>query len=163
MNTNARISALLLAALVIGGVVYTASASPDENQIAPQAGPKAQAARRLIAQRYWFMARWLLAKGEPATITGEVVAQTPGITVVQVDGKNLNILTPRKWLVNGAVQTSAELMDSLHGKTVTMETLKVEHNSGVKTMIYAVYKITSEGITAEPIIGANISPAIPNA
>ncbi len=162
MNTKVKMMALLLTALVIGGVAYVASAAPDTSHIAPQAGPEAQAARQIIAQRHWFLARWLLTKGEPATLQGTVVTHTPGVTVLHVSDRDLNVLTPAMWLVNGQVETGAELMEELGSKAVTMETLKVEHNSGVKTTVYAVYKVTYDGGFAEAILPVNISPAVPS-
>jgi len=159
MNTNVKLMALLLAALVIGEVAYVASAAPDENQIAPQAGPQAQAARRLIAQRHLLLGRWLLTKGEPATLQGTVVTHIPGVTVLLIDGKHYNILTPARWQVRGDVKTGEELLAGLKGQTVTMETLKVEYNGAVKTTVYAVYKITYGETTAEAILPVNISPA----
>jgi hypothetical protein len=158
LNTNVKMMALLLAALVIGGVAYAAFAEPDYNQIAPQAGPEAQAARKNIAQRHWLLARWLLTKGEPATLQGTVVTHTPGITVLQVSDRDLNVLTPARWLANGQVESGAELMEGLKTKTVTMEILKVEYNGGVKTTIYAVYRVTYDGGVAEAILPVNISP-----
>lgn len=155
MNTKTKVLTLLLAGLVLGATAFVVSAVPDENAIAPEAGIKAQTARRLIAQKHWLLGRWLLSKGVPETLEGTVVAHTAGITVLSVEGKNINVLTPAKWLVDGEIVFAKDLIPELSGQ-VTMQTLKVEYLGNVKTTIYAVYKITAVDLSAEAILPVNI-------
>jgi hypothetical protein len=148
---------LLLVGLVIGATTFVVSAVPSEDAIAPEAGEKAQVARRLIAQKHWFLGRWLLSKGVTETLEGTVIAHTPGITILSVEGKNINVLTPAKWLVDGNIVPAKDLIPRLSG-SVKMETLKVVYSGNVKTTIYAVYKITAENLIAEAVLPVNIQP-----
>jgi hypothetical protein len=87
LETKTKILAIMFTVLVIGGPMTMAFAAPDESTIAPEAGESAQAARKLIAQKRIFLARWLLTKGEQTTLEG-TISHTSQVTVVEVDGKH---------------------------------------------------------------------------
>ena len=155
MSSKLKLFALLLAALVIGGTVFAVSALPDEDAIAPQAGEEAQAARRLLAKRYC-LGSWFLKNGAPALLVGTIIDHTPGVTVVQVEDEYINVLTPARWLVNEEIVSAAELFSEWDGKVASMETLKVEKTWNAKVTVYAVYKVTVEGVTAKAVLAVNI-------
>jgi hypothetical protein len=159
LETKTKILALIFTVLVIGGTMTMAFAAPDESTIAPKAGESAQAARRLIAQKRLFLARWLLTKGEQTTLEGTIVTHVPGVTVVETAGSSINVLTPANWLLDGESTKVVDLMAQWKGQTTTMECLRVEYNGKVKTTIYAVYKITVGDSSAEAILPVNISSA----
>lgn len=159
MESKTKILALMFMVLVIGGTMTMVFAAPDESTIAPEAGESAQAARKLISQKRLFLARWLLTKGEPMTLEGTIITHVPGVTVVDVEGKNINVLTPVNWLLGGEAVKAADLMVQWKGQTATMECLRIEYNGKVKTTIYAVYKITVGDASAEAILPVNISSA----
>jgi len=134
-------------------------AAPDESTITPEAGESAKAARKLIAQKRLFLARWLLTKGEQTTLKGTIVSHVPGVTVIDVDSSRINVLTPVNWLLDDEVIKAADFMTQWRGQDVTMECLRVEYSGKIKTTIYAVYKISVGGETAEAIIPVNITSA----
>ena len=155
VNTKTKLSALLLAALVLGVAALAVSAVPNEDAIAPQAGQEAQTARKLLAKRFW-LGGWFLKNGVPAQIEGTIIAHTPGVTVLEVDGEYINVLTPGRWLVDGKIVLASDLFSKWAGKEASMETLKVEKTWNVKVTAYAVYKITVDGVTAQSILAVNI-------
>lgn len=155
MNTPVKLFALLLLALMLGGAAYVVSAAPIDEVSAPKVGEDIQKAHRVLSGRHR-LGFWFLKNGVQTEVIGKIIDHTPGITVVEVDGKYVNILTPTRWLVNGKIMSAADLFEGLLGKSVTLKTLYTEKIWNMKVSAYAVYEITVDGVTAKAVLGVNI-------
>jgi hypothetical protein len=155
VNTPMKLSALLLAALVLGGAAYMVSAAPIEENPVPQTGEGVQSARRLLASRHR-LGFWFMKNGAPMEVEGKIIDHTPGITVVEVNGEYLNVLTPARWLVGDEIVSAADLFEGWLGKSANLKTLYSEKTWNVKVSAYAVYEITVDGVTARAVLGINI-------
>ena len=105
----------------------------------------------------WKVLRYIIKNGEPVSLTGDAVALSRHIMVLDI-GELENVNLPGRWVVNGVVMNLPELYEEyIAGNTVTVDTLKLELVQEAKTVtVYFGYKITIGDIVAEAVLPFNI-------
>lgn len=121
---------------------------------------KRWAACNLIKNPGWI--RYVLKNGTPETLDGIAEVLAGHILVMDVDGEQINVVVPGKWVVDSEVLTSAELFDgepfALGETRISVDTLMIQLKTETHTVTaYFAYKISSEEATANALLPFNIS------
>jgi len=105
----------------------------------------------------WKVLRYIIKNGEPVSLTGDAVALSRHIMVLDI-GELENVNLPGRWVVDGVVMNLPELYEEyISGNTVTVDTLKLELVQEAKTVTaYFGYKITIDDVVAEAVLPFNI-------
>ena len=112
-------------------------------------------------RRAWLGLRFL-KNGVPSTLTGEASAIGNSILVLDTGERQVNIILPPKWILNGQVITTRDLFDGdplsigQHQK-ISLQTLKLELVKNTHTVTaYIAYEIQTEGMVIKALMPVNI-------
>jgi hypothetical protein len=101
-----------------------------------------------------------LNNGTPEALTGQVIAFGVRIIVLEIDGKQVNVIMPPKWVVNGEITSVADLFDGEPlriGQTVSLQTLKLELvKERITIRAYIAYELQANGETIKALLPVNI-------
>jgi len=110
----------------------------------------------------WRLIRFILTHGEATTLEGELLLVEGRILVLEVEGEEVYVALPHRWLVEGEVMTTEELLDGDPlgaGDTLTIDALMLSHEGeGYVVEFYAAYEIEGGGIEARALTPFNIRP-----
>jgi len=104
----------------------------------------------------------LLRNGVPETLEGDVVALARTILVLNVEGEQVNVILPNRWVVGGQILNTSELFDGAplsigESQTIGLKTLKLElARSTYRVQIFVAYEIVSDGETIKALLPFNV-------
>jgi len=111
-------------------------------------------------QRRAMLGLRFLRNGVPETITGRVTTVGARIIVLEIDGKQVNVILPPKWVVDGEIIRTSDLFDGEPlsiGQTVSLQTLKLELvRERITVKAYVAYEIQANGETIKSLLPFNI-------
>jgi len=111
-------------------------------------------------QRRAMLGLRFLRNGVPETITGRVTTVGARIIVLEIDGKQVNVILPPKWVVDGEIISTSDLFDGEPlsiGQTVSLQTLKLELvRERITVKAYVAYEIQANGETIKALLPVNI-------
>jgi hypothetical protein len=156
-KTQAIVVASLMVFLVGAGVVLSLQGVAAEDVSTPTVDR--QEVKCLLTKR-GAIGLWFVRNGVPATLIGDVSVATRVILVLDVEGKAVNVLVPRVWVVNGETMSIKDLFDGdpfSVGETAVFETLRVEWVKDTHTVTsYLAYAIQIREETATALQPFNI-------
>jgi hypothetical protein len=142
--------------LVLGVLISLSTVSAEEPE-------DTQSDRRQIGRsfrRRVSIGRWIIRRGTPETLIGEVSAVEGRILVLDVEGSKVNVIVPKRWIIDGGALNIKDLFNGQRfslGDEVTLETLKVEfEGDAYKVKIYFAHSIQTDGQTASALLPFNI-------
>ena len=110
-------------------------------------------------RRAWLGLRFL-RNGTPETLIGEVATIGASIIVMDIDGNQVNVILPPRWLVDGQVIGIRDLFDGEPlsvGQSVSLQTLKLELvRERITVKAYIAYEIQANGETIKALLPVNI-------
>lgn len=147
METKSKVIALLLAALVVGGVFMTVSA--ENNQPIQQPELK-------DVKHKWFRWRWVratyytLRNGVEDSIDGTIVGYRSGFLRIEQNEENITMLCSLKFIVDGVEKQVQDLKDWV-GEEATIEVAKIDIVGKETKTIRVVKSITVGDVVAEAV------------
>jgi hypothetical protein len=156
-KTKAIIITLLMVIVVASGLVLSLQDASAE-EVPPQTF-EGRGDKRLLKRRNAVLWRFL-KNGVPETLVGKASLIEGCILVLDVQGKIVNVVVPRIWVVDGETLTLQDLFDGDPfdlGEEVTLETLMLELIKDTHTVTsYFTFSIQSDEETAAPLLPFNI-------
>jgi hypothetical protein len=156
MDTKTKILTALVALMIVGGAfaLLPSALAQQEGQQALQGQQKQIMMRRLAVCRY------ILKNGSPVQLVGTVKVAKPGILVLSVEGKDVNVMIPGRWVVDGETVNAKDLFGGNPfkvGDSATVKTLMVEKaGNGFTVKAYIGYVIQVGEVTAKALLPFNI-------
>ena len=156
-KTQAIVIATLIVTVVASGIVLSLQAVSAEET--PPQTFDGQGVKRLLRKREALLWRFV-KNGVPETLEGEASAVERRILVFDVQGKAVNVVVPRMWVINGETLTLQDLFDGApfeFGEEMTLKTLKLELVKDTHTVTsYIAYAIQNHEETATALLPFNI-------
>jgi hypothetical protein len=156
-KTQAIVIATLIVAVVASGIVLSLQAVSAEET--PPQTFDGQGVKRLFRRGNAILWRFV-KNGVPETLEGEASVVERRILVLTVQGKVVNVVVPRMWVIDGETLTLQDLFDGDPfelGEEVTLETLKLGLVKDTHTVTsYIAYAIQSHEETATALLPFNI-------
>jgi hypothetical protein len=156
-KTQAIVITTLIVTLVASGIILSLQAVSAE-EVAPQIF-EGQSEKRLLRRREATIWRFV-KNGVPENLEGEVSVVERRILVLDVQGKVVNVVVPRIWVIDGEALTIQDLFDGNpfeFGEEVTLETLMLELEKDTHTVTsYIAYSIQNHEETATALLPFNI-------
>jgi hypothetical protein len=156
-KTQAIVIATLIVVVVASGIVLSLQAVSAE-EVPPQTfdGPSE---KRLLRRREAIIWRFV-KNGVSETLKGEASVVERRILVLDVQGKIINVVVPRIWVIDGEALTLQDLFDGDPfelGEEVTLETLMLELVKETHTVTsYIAYSIQNHEEIATALLPFNI-------
>jgi hypothetical protein len=156
-KTKAIIIATLMVVVVASGLVLSLQAVSAE-ELTPQTF-EGRGDKRLLKRREAIVWRFV-KNGVPKTLKGEASVVERCLLVLDVQGKIVNVVVPRIWVVDGETFTLQNLFDGdpfVLGEEVTLETLMLELVEDThKVTSYFAYSIQNDEELATALLPFNI-------
>lgn len=103
-----------------------------------------------------------LKNGVSETLTGDAVAIGRSIVVLDMEGEQVNVILPKKWIVGGEIVNTSELFDGEplsvgQSQVISLKTLKLELVKDTHMVkAYVAYEILTAGETIKALLPVNI-------
>lgn len=156
-KTKAIVIAMLMVVVVASGLVLSLRAASAE-EVPPQTF-EGRGDKRLLKRREAIIWRFV-KNGVPETLVGEASVVERCVLVLDVQGKVVNVVVPRIWVVDGETLTLQDLFDGDPfnlGEEVTLETLMLELVKDTHTVTsYFAFSIQIDEETAAALLPFNI-------
>jgi hypothetical protein len=156
MDTKTKVLTALAALMIVGGAfaLLPSTLAQQEEQQAPQGQQRQRMMRRQAVCRY------ILKNGSPVEFVGTVKVAEPGILVLSVEGKDVCVMIPGRWVVDGETVKAKDLFGGdpfKVGDSATVKALMVEKaGNGFTVKAYIGYIIQVGGVTAKALLPFNI-------
>jgi hypothetical protein len=152
MDTKMKALAVLLVALVAGGVLMMVQAQAEDASVPSTVPQQAKPLYKNVVAGRWWLIRALIRNGEPTTLTGvKVLTYDKGLLVLS---NGMNVIVSGKWVKDGSIVTREDLLKGLVGQTITIQALKLEYTNKYTATIYFAYKLGD----ASALLPWNITP-----
>lgn len=110
----------------------------------------------------WRLLFFILTHSESTTLEGDLLLIEGRLLVLEVEGEEVYVVMPQRWLVGGEVLTIEELFDGdpiALGDAIAIKALRLMHEGESYIVeFYAAYEITGEGVEARALTPFNIRP-----
>lgn len=158
MEKKIKIIALLVIMATVLGIylslpVVYAEVTPTGN---------GQYAINLQYRRRAWLGLNLLRNGVPETLSGDPIAVDRSILLLNVEGKQVSVILPNKWIVDGQIINTSQLFDGdpisvEESQTISLKTLKLELTRSTHTVqAFVTYEIVLDEDTIKAVLPFNI-------
>jgi hypothetical protein len=152
MDTKMKALGILLVAIVAGGAFMMVQAQAEDANVPTTVPQQAKPLYKHVVAGRWWLVRALIRNGEPTTLTDvKIVTYNKGLLVLS---NGLNVIVPGQWVKDSSVVAREDLLNSLVGQTITIETLKLEYTNKYTATVYFAYKVGG----ANALLPWNITP-----
>jgi hypothetical protein len=138
MDTKMKALGVLLVALVVGGALMMVQAQAEDASVPSTVPQEAKPLYKHVVKGRWWMVRALIRNGEPTTLTADVVTYEKGLLVLS---NGVKVIVPGKWIKDGKVVAREDILQTLVGKQVTIQALKLEYTNKYTATVYFAYKL----------------------
>jgi len=138
MDTKMKALGVILVALVAGGAFMMVQAQAEDASVPSTVPQQAKPLYKHVVKGRWWLVRALIRNGEPTTLTADVVTYEKGLLVLS---NGVKVIVPGKWIKDGKVVAREDILQTLVGKQVTIQALKLEYTNKYTATVYFAYKL----------------------